>query len=463
MKAIVTVNAALPTVDDFIEYSSGESLSDYDIVLFDPRLPYMERINFSGGGSCISIDGARRLQSAMNHWTKELRATIQAGKTIFFLLNDYETDSAASGSETKTRNSRMYNTYSINNYSVLPTPVKLRNAKGKKMKVVDGRFKGLYDVISDVVGYRVIFSSNVGNKFFTTRDGTGVVATVMKVDELPGSIVFLPYFNLSEMSDDDEENWTEDEIRKSNGIVSQLVAIDKNLRTGGEQTPPPTWVSSVRQPKEVEVITQDLQKTQDKIDALEKTKQGQLESQRKALEYSSLLFENGQLLESAIEGSLRLLGYEVENFTRGDLEIDHVVTSPEGVRMIGESEGKDSAAINISKFRQLESNIGEDFEREGINVPAKGLLFGNAYRLTEPDKRKDQFTEKCLINAKRLGTALVKTSDLYDVVLHILDNPDDEEFKQKCRKVIESTEGTVVEFPIPKIGKSKGKKNIDKK
>lgn len=117
--------------------------------------------------------------------------------------------------------------------------------------------------------------------------------------------------------------------------------------------------------------------------------------------------------------------------------------------MIGESEGKDSSAIDITKFRQLESNINEDFAREEVDSPAKGILLGNGYRLAEPAKRENEFTKKCLVNAARLGTALIRTRDLYDVVVHILDNPKDAAFKEKCRDAIEATSGELVTFPAP--------------
>src|SRR5690606_29832500 len=100
-----------------------------------------------------------------------------------------------------------------------------------------------------------------------------------------------------------------------------------------------------------------------------------------------------------------LLGFTVENYRAGDVEIDHIFVGPSGVRMIGESEGKENSSVDITKFRQLESNINEDFQREEVNTPAKGVLFGNAYRFTEPALRADHFTAKCLTNAKRLGTA----------------------------------------------------------
>ncbi len=115
--------------------------------------------------------------------------------------------------------------------------------------------------------------------------------------------------------------------------------------------------------------------------------------------------------------------------------------------MIGESEGKDTSAIDITKFRQLESNIGEDFERDEIEERAKGLLFGNGFRLTLPSERAPQFTQKSLANAKRLGSALVQTMDLYFVVIYLLDHPEDEAFKLACRTAIEETEGAIVKFP----------------
>ena len=117
--------------------------------------------------------------------------------------------------------------------------------------------------------------------------------------------------------------------------------------------------------------------------------------------------------------------------------------------MIGESEGKDSSAIDITKFRQLESNINEDFERQEVSEPAKGVLFGNGFRFTEPSTREEQFTKKCLTNAARLGTALVRTSDLYEAITYLIDNPGDESFREACRNAIETTRGEIVTFPKP--------------
>ena len=119
--------------------------------------------------------------------------------------------------------------------------------------------------------------------------------------------------------------------------------------------------------------------------------------------------------------------------------------------MIGEAEGKDNSAIGIDKFRQMESNIYEDFQREDITEIASGILFGNGFRMLDPKQRDTQFTDKCLINAKRLKTVLVQTSDLYPIATYLQDHPEDENFKEKCRGVLENASGDIAVFPLPPI------------
>jgi hypothetical protein len=79
-----------------------------------------------------------------------------------------------------------------------------------------------------------------------------------------------------------------------------------------------------------------------------------------------------------------------------------------------------------------------------VTEPAGGILFGNGYRLTDPALREIQFTDKCQLNAKRLGTALVQTSDLYPVVVYLQDNPSDDKYRILCRKAIENSPGRLV-------------------
>lgn len=451
MKSIVTINTEFPSVDGHIDYLSGESLRDYDVAIFDPKLPYFERVNFNGGGSCLTIEATRSLTKAITHWSGEIRNALQAGKTVFFLLNEFEEDLGATGYESKARNQMSYNTVRLNNYQALPFSISVKNTKGRRISAVDSAYKPLLNTISELTSYRVIFENTVGQPIYSTTDG-GVVGSIAKYSDLPGHLVFLPYFNLTNYDKASRDKWSDKATHISHGIVAQLIAIDNILRLKSAVTPAPQWIASAQPPKAVLAIDTAVGVIDADIADLTTRKEEQLEEKVRLLSFSRLLYENGKALETAIEDGLRALGFTVENFRDGDLEIDHIIVGSSGIRMIGESEGKDTSAIDISKFRQLESNINEDFQRDNVEEPAKGVLFGNGFRFTEPNRRAEQFTAKCLTNAKRLQTALVRTSDLYEAVIYALDHPDDETFRTACRSAIENTHGEVVIFPKSRAG-----------
>ncbi len=454
MKSIAWVNIEAPSAQYCIDYESDDSLRDFDIVVFSPKLPWYDRIEFSGGGSCISIEGTSRFRKASSHWSRELKGALAAGKTVFLVLSAYEEDNGATGSTMSSRTSRTYNTAAINNYALIPGMPRVRNARGRQIIVKDPAFKGLRDALSQILEYRVVFEGPTAMRtVFSAKDGTAD-GGVANSQDWPGSLVFLPHFDFdadefTETSDAGKDIWSKKALGISHELVGQLLAIDRVLKGSAELTPPPNWLNGFEKPKAVSQIEGEIAD----IDARLRNLRLQREdlSLRKAdvLEYSHLLYETGKPLERAIEKTLRLLGYTVETLRIGDLEIDHVIVGPSGTRMIGESEGKDSSAIDISKFRQLESNIGEDFEREEVSQPAKGVLFGNGFRLSAPAARAEQFTQKSLTNASRLGSALIRTADLYAVAVHLLDHPEDDAFRATCRAALEGTVGGIVKFPDP--------------
>jgi hypothetical protein len=455
MKSIVCVNYDIPTVDNQIEYLSNESLRDYDVIIFDPQFPYLSRIEFDGGGSCLAIESTAVLAKAISHWQSELRGALQSGKTLFILLNELEQDSAATGSTMKTQKQRVYSTMNIENYSAVPVKIALKNAVGRKFRAQDGRFRSVYDIITKIAGYRVILTSDKNmNVTFCARDGAAVGA-IIRPEGLPGTLVLLPYFSFETEEFTMEEGgnlvWTEQAIRTSHALISQILAIDKTLKGEAEFTPPPNWINNAKSPALGAAIDVAIADINMQIESL-KTERCQLENSKSDLvSYTHLFYEAGKPLEHAIEKTLKLLGYEVHTLRIGDLEIDHVIVGPNGKRMIGEAEGKDTSAVDISKFRQLASNIQEDFAREEVDAPAKGLLFGNGYRLMPPENRGEQFTQKCLTNARLHGTALIRTADLYPLAAHLLDHPHDDNFKAACRAAIEDTAGAIVSFPTPLI------------
>ena len=116
---------------------------------------------------------------------------------------------------------------------------------------------------------------------------------------------------------------------------------------------------------------------------------------------------------------------------------------------MGRRRGAKKKPIAIGKMRQLETNILEDFSRDGVSEQAKGILFGNAYRLIPPNKRPaEHFTAKCIKAAERNGTALIRTCDLFEVAKYLANRPDIE-FAALCRNAILNTFGEEVRFPVP--------------
>ncbi len=144
---------------------------------------------------------------------------------------------------------------------------------------------------------------------------------------------------------------------------------------------------------------------------------------------------------------MRFFGFVAELYQDAKSEFDAVFVSLEG-RFLGEAEGKDRSAVNIDKYRQLIQNIQEDFARDEVTQRAKGILFGNAYRLVPLAERSDAFTQKCLVSAENDKVALVRTWDLFAPARYLKANPD-EEYARQCRQAFVDGTGSVVSFPLP--------------
>jgi hypothetical protein len=388
----------------------------------------------------------------MDHWQREFTHALKAGKTIFVVLDDIEQDTGTHGSTLKNRNQRTYSTFYVNNYSAIPAQLMLTNGRGAKIVAKDPKFRSLYDVVKDICEYRVIIGAPKARPIFTTKDGA-TIGAVAKFADSPGNLVLLPYidFEAEEFTEtiDGKITWCSSALAVSNALLGQLVAIDKMLGSGSGSTPPPDWISEIEVPDAVTREELAVKELDERIDQFQRQRAAHASRKADLMSFSQLLYETGKPLERAIEKALRLMGFIAEGLDTGVLEIDHVIVSPSGKRMIGESEGKDNSAVDITKFRQLESNIGEDFQRDEVVEPAKGVLFGNGFRLIKPEDRAEQFTQKSLVNAQRLGSALVRTADLYKVAAYLLDNSDDETFKAACRAAIENAPGGIVQFPSP--------------
>lgn len=449
MRSIIPVNTLIPGHGDFLEYEDGKSLQDYDIVLFDPSFPYYPHDSFTDGSTALSVTSGKEILTNVRHWKHEISNAINDGKTVFVIVTENIDKTYKTGGSTTKGRTTTYNTSTVNNYTVLPTSFNVINSSGSKIQVVDDLFKDIYNTLKSHIAYKAYIPGKNGRQAFTNMSGSNTLGSVISIENKTGHIVLLPYFNLSNMtkeSSEGEELWTNTALGIGNKLVKHLVEIDKVLRNELDSTPAPDWLEDMPVSIKVSTLSDQLLEIEEDIEEKEKQKTIKITEIDEAVSLKFLLYENGAVLEKAIDAVLVSLGYSVSNFREGSLEIDHVIVSPEGKRLIGETEGKDKSAIGISKFRQLESNINEDFDRETVTEPAAGILFGNGFRLIKPTEREKQFTDKCLTNAQRLGTVLVNTSDLYQIAIYLQDN-DDEVYKKKCRSVLESSAGKIAKFP----------------
>lgn len=465
-KTIFTVGLQLPT-KEFFQYQSfhsNVSLLDADIILFEPNLDYQTDYSnprFEGKPN-LSDDSSTKCLHSLNHWKEELSIAFNSGKTIYIFLNSpgnvfVHTGNSFSGTGRSQKTIR--NVSEISSYAMLPISFKeKKTAKGKNIKFTQNAnfLKPYWDLIRDFTEYQLYFEHEKVKPLILTKTGDKVVGGMLQNDK-GGTILLLPPLKLPEdfvelHADKKTQIWSESAIQFGKSLLSQIVAIDKALKSSLESTPAPQWLEDKQFQLDIEqtcideinTLTQKIEKIKSQI------KQKQTELFKHSLS-KKLLYENGKPLEYAIIDALQTIGFKAENYDDGKSEFDIVFESDEG-RFIGEAEGKDNSAINVTKFRQLESNIHEDYERDEVSTHAKGMLFGNPFRLLPPNERKEFFTQKAIESAKRTGIALVNTHELFEVVKY-LKNTNDQDYAKLVRECFKTTSVKLLNFHRRAIGK----------
>ena len=399
---------------------------DADIVVFEPGL-----------GSAIQ-DGFQRhyAREKVEHWRRELAAACDAGKTVLVLLVKPQKGLEDRGGQ-------------INSYAAIPYPsLEFVPAVGYDMRVAgDPRYLSDYwrefSSCSRYVGY-IAGGVSDADILLKTRSGDRVVGAALRRG--CGLLILAPppnspivHFRAVNASSDERVKF---DVR----LRGSLVSVHDAFLGSASVTPPPDWASDPTYRIEREdKLEADIRATSSKIETLQ-AEQRTLEGELKQVgALRRLLYEQGQQLEEAILDALMLFGFEAGSYRDADSEVDAVFTSAEG-RFLGEAEGRDRRPIDISKLRQLTQNVREDFERDEVEVHAKGVLFGNPHRLRPPDERPDDFTKKCVSSAEHSRVALVRTADMFEPARYLSEN-NDPEYAQLCRKAIHECEGQVVEFP----------------
>lgn len=444
---------------EVLAHNSRRSLQDADLVIFQPGLPQFSAFkSFQGKPSLDESDTAEVLE-AREHWRRELDLYLKSNRTIILFCVPPQVAYVDSGNRQYSGTGRNRVTTTLvdllSSYDSLPFCLP-DNFAAEGGEVIPGRgFASVsrwWTEFGRCTWYSCYFAKALGTDLLLTKGKTGVVGWAASHTS-GGTMVCLPPPVM--------EAWIEDHLKDEGGkerkaarvklciafartLITELLALASSF-SGGVPEVPPEWSSSdlfdtageAGLKKKLGIARKEAAEGNARVKAVhaELSNAGKLRP---------LLWAKSSQLEVAVLHALRVLGFDAKPLRDGASEFDAVFSSPEG-RYIGECEGKDRTAVNVDKFRQLESNITEDLQREGVSLPAKGVLFGNGWRLSPPAERQSGFTQKCILSAKQKNIALVHTYQLYEVCKSLADMPD-AEFSRACRKAILDSAG-VVTFP----------------
>jgi hypothetical protein len=460
-KKILTIEVQLASDSVHHEpFQSHASLLDWDIIAFKPTIPelWTEYAEDYNGKPCLNDTTSFALKEASEHWRREIKQAVEAGKTVVVFLPPLEEVYVAtgrkeySGTGRNTRATRLVELHS--NYHALPLTLKVTNSTGSAMKLAPHAAEAIapyWMEFESVSEYRVLLPTDTKNVCILTKHGDRPVGTITRGQVSSGSLILLPDIDFLRKeffhNKKGKNHWTKEAKTFAARMVSALVALDTALHASAELTPEPAWASdrAFAFAKEL-TLRQQLLESERQVEEAQKRKEEVQEALKAAGQPRSLLYEKGKRLENSIIETLKLLGFKAAPYKDGTSEFDVVFESSEG-RLLGEAEGKDGKAINVDKLRQLAMNIHEDLQRAAVQSPAKGVLFGNGYRLSPPADRAVQFTDKCVTAAQSSSTALIATSDLYAVIQYLSDHTDDAYAKQ-CREAILAGVG-IVKLPSP--------------
>ncbi len=462
-KNVVSVGMEIPGADlKRITLKSKSSLLDYDVIIFDLAIDdfYGYGYEHFEGKPCLDDTNSFRLKEHIEHWRREILEALKAGKNVFLYLNEKKEVFAATGEKSHSGTGRNRQTTRHvelkSNYLMIPGGIDTTNTNGSSM-VLSGKNNELapyWKELSPYSEFRVLLEGKGLKSIVQTKSGAKIVGAKRRYKNAEGILFLLPYISFSdgkytyENEEDGKEYWSDEAVILGKKIVSNICALDKSIRSSGEVSAIPDWVSQDKYllPKE-EKIRDKLISVESKIEKLQQQKEKHEQDIADESVLKRLIYENGKPLEAAVHQALEILGFSVTHYEDEESEFDVIFESKEG-RLLGEVEGKDNKAINIDKLRQLAMNIHEDFSRVEVTDMAKGALVGNAFRLLEPTERPDFFTDKCITAAVRSCTALIRSDDLFTAARY-LSGKSDKKYSADCRGAILTAVGQVVFPEIP--------------
>lgn len=432
--SILSVECNLPAeLCESIRFTAPRTFADSDAVIIDPQR--IERLypgkvqpdNLRHVGVQDSVNAINQIDRRK----KEIGSLLHNGRMVISFLTPVQTFVVK-----PTQTSQI----NMTNYDWLPDDlirqhliVNLIGGEGNSVVSTDQKhlFSQYYRAFKDSVHYHAYLQQGREELdiFITNTQGQPVG---FSVNYLKGVFVFIPRYSPESL-----ENH-----KKFIGVIRRII---NRYYSTTKRTRAPEWASSYDVPGAKE-IEESIDQVKNEIRTLEESQESLIQKFQNLELFKGLLYEDGAALEMEVIKAFQLLGFAVQKYQDSDMEHDLILEADEG-RAIGEVEGKEGKAINIDKLDQLTRVVDEDFH---LNEEyAQGVLVGNTSRLLKLDARDDPFTKKVRKSAKRKGFCLLTTVELFETVLYVLANPNDEEFKKDCRKLLFDSQGEEIHFPIP--------------
>lgn len=458
IKNIFVVGSIVPceNIESFL-LSSDRSLHDADIVYFCPGINHLEtrenRLPREDDKIVIRDKALARFKKQRNHWHREIKEILAARKLLIVLLTMPQEIILQESA------SRRLHT---NQYAFLPFEIKgLIGGRGSNVVAGElfGEIKEIWECVSQYSEYEVYFDPpSLMGPALLSRDGRKIIGGPSR---RTNRVIFLPAPRFNTVAAKNREHFAKQ-------FVSASIRVDKRLSAHEEKISEPEWAKSgeFRFSQEDHYLNEIGDLTQ-QIQELETLRSQHYEELGDLQSFRCLLYGTGKPLESAIEKSLEVLGFnKLEAISNDDLdENDGVFESDEGVILI-EAEGKNKGAMKLEKLRQLNDKIDIYLSKTGKSV--QGVLAANTYRLLPIQERAAKgnfYSDNTIARAKQTSIAMLRTIDLFGVTRALLDKPN-KTFAKSCRKAIFDAAGEIVELPKPpkaeakaKHGKKRTKKN----
>jgi len=391
-----TLIIGIPTKSKKVKYvqhtEEAPSLFDFDIVIadIDSVLPTFCQKDCPVN-EYMKVDSSHyyRLEKLIDRLRKEVSFLLEKGGTLVCIMKPKRGLSYDYYSRTERRDKTGYKS----NYDWIPIEnldYQVEYGEGREIKTCNGlnKFNGYLQMHETfwTAYFENIDTLGIENKIVGLNDANKPVAIEFHIGK--GVINFQPCSTHPDAGDI---------------LLTCTIAFSRKT----EEKQPPSWISAVTVPNEVNDLTK-LAKLGREISELQNTFDTLNEKTQKETRIKKLLYEKDEALENVVKESFEELGFSCKKKDDKDWMIS--AETGEGILEVTGSE----STINIKKFRQLLNYLLDETKESGDEK--KAILVANHFSDTPIDTRGAPFSKKAIDESKIHSMCLMPTSELFNLV-----------------------------------------------